>query len=229
MSRLVVPTVHHSSYLRRFSLRSSAEGEEVRRWTVWTDEPTRRTVDGESERETDERLDQDMRKDDEEPRAAREWGSRSISPVNRSSTSHFCHSCRSPLSYVRRVLATFIPSVRRMRGDRASGGRMGIWGEKPTRRKEECWAAYASFRSSLPSAPPLGRSSLTLRGRWWEERKGVKWNVKFFSHLFVFIIFFILYLLIFFLLSSCLNNNLFSYFLLFFSYFFHVFHHFQFQ
>ena len=49
MSRLVVPTVHHSSYLRRFSLRSSAEGEEVRRWTVWTDEPTRRTVDGRGE------------------------------------------------------------------------------------------------------------------------------------------------------------------------------------
>ena len=30
------------------------------------------TTHGESERETDERLDQDMRKDDEEPRAARE-------------------------------------------------------------------------------------------------------------------------------------------------------------
>lgn len=37
----------------------------------------------------DERLDQDMRKDDEEPRAAREWGSRSISPVNRSSPALF--------------------------------------------------------------------------------------------------------------------------------------------
>ena len=131
------PSFTHSSHPAavRSSLKASSHGVN----DGWR--KRKETTHGESERETDERLDQDMRKDDEEPRAAREWGSRSISPVNRSSTSHFCHSCRSPLSYVRRVLATFIPSVRRMRGNRASGGRMGIWGEKPTRRKEECWAS----------------------------------------------------------------------------------------
>lgn len=56
----------HSPAAVRSSLKASSHGVN----DGWR--KRKETTHGESERETDERLDQDMRKDDEEPRAARE-------------------------------------------------------------------------------------------------------------------------------------------------------------
>lgn len=109
----------------------------------------------------DERLDQDMRKDDEEPRAAREWGSRSISPVNRSS--HSLHTPRSRLS----LLTSFSRFAWRVEGTEGNRNEKTRGGWMACDRRG---AGPISLRSSR--SPHVSLPSVTSREAptAWTER-----------------------------------------------------------